>query len=116
MKQEAVKEVDAASLNPSGIYPTEFNVLVKQKEVAEKIGSIFVPIDKMEKDKFAEMEGTLIAVSPLAFSYERWPEEARKPAPGDKVIIAQYSGVRVKGKDGQEYLLTKDKDITALRA
>lgn len=110
-------KIDAVSLNPSGIYPTEFNVLVKQKEVEETTkGGIIIPIEKVEKNKFAEMEGTLIAVSPLAFSYERWPEEARKPAPGDKVIIAQYSGVRVKGKDGAEYLLTKDKDITALRS
>jgi co-chaperonin GroES (HSP10) len=34
---------------------------------------------------------------------------------GDRIIIAKYSGVRVKGVDGKDYLLTNDKDITAVR-
>jgi co-chaperonin GroES (HSP10) len=103
-------------INTSGIWPTEFNVLIKQKDVEEVTkGGIIVPIEKVEKDKYAEVEGMIIAVSPLAFCYERWPEGAKKPSEGDKVIIAKYSGVHVKGADGKEYLLTKDRDITALR-
>lgn len=101
--------------NPSGIWPTEFNVLVLQKKTEDKIGSIFLPDTSKEREQYAEMEGTLIAASPLAFTFERWPEGARKPHPGDKVIIAKYSGTRVVGKDGQTYLLTKDKDISAIR-
>ena len=102
--------------NSSGIWPTEFNVLVKQKEVESKIGSIYIPDVAKEKEQYAEMEGTLIAISPLAFCYERWPDGARKPQTGDRVIIAKYSGVRVRGDDGGTYLLTKDRDIAAVRA
>lgn len=102
--------------NPSGIWPTEFNVLVRQKDVEEKTkGGIIVPEVAREKEQYAEMEGTLIAISPLAFCYERWPDGARKPKAGDRIIIAKYSGVRVRGDDGQTYLLTKDKDIAAIR-
>jgi chaperonin GroES len=105
-----------AVINTSGIWPTEFNVLIKQKDVEEVTkGGILIPEIAREKEQWAEMEGTLVAVSPLAFTYERWPDGARRPAAGDKVIIAKYSGVRVKGIDGKDYLLTKDKDITALR-
>ena len=103
-------------INPSGIWPTEFNVLIRQKEVEEKSqGGIIIPEIAREKEQWAEMEGTLIAVSPLAFCFEHWPDGARKPMPGDRVIIAKYSGVKVKGHDGKEYLLTKDKDIAAIR-
>ena len=110
--------------NTSGIWPTEFNVLIKQKDVEESIEvkrhdgtttQLWKPQPAVEKEQYAEMEGTLIATSPLAFTFERWPEGARKPQPGDKVIIAKYSGTRVVGKDGQTYLLTKDKDISAIR-
>jgi chaperonin GroES len=104
------------AINPSGIWPTEFNVLVLQKKVDEKsAGGIIIPDIAKDREQYAEMEGTLIAVSPLAFTFERWPEGARKPQPGDKVIIAKYSGTRVVGKDGQTYLLTKDKDLSAIR-
>lgn len=103
------------ALNTSGIWPTEFNVLVLQKKTEDKIGSIYLPDTSKEREQYAEMEGTLIACSPLAFTFERWPEGARKPQAGDKVIIAKYSGTRVVGKDGQTYLLTKDKDISAIR-
>jgi chaperonin GroES len=102
--------------NPSGIWPTEFNVLVLQKKVDEKsAGGIIIPDIAKDREQYAEMEGTLIATSPLAFTFERWPEGSRKPQPGDKVIIAKYSGTRVVGKDGQTYLLTKDKDLSAIR-
>ena len=113
--------VDAESMakfmpmNSSGIRPTEFNVLIRQREVEAKIGSIHIPDSTREKEQFAEIEGTLIAVSPLAFTFERWPEGSQKPAVGDSVIIAKYSGVRVRGRDGVTYLLTKDKDIAAIR-
>jgi co-chaperonin GroES (HSP10) len=112
---EAIKAFTTASINLSGIWPTEFNVLVLQKKTEDKIGSIYLPDVSREREQYAEMEGTLIAVSPLAFTFERWPEGARKPQPGDKVIIAKYSGTRVVGKDGQTYLLTKDKDLSAIR-
>ena len=106
--------------NPTGIYPTEYKVLIEPKGVETKIGSIIVPVSEQEKQKWATTEGTLIAVSPLAFTYakhDEWKDAgAAPPKPGDRVIFAKYAGNHVKGKDGKEYVLANDKDVMAVLA
>lgn len=104
-------------MNTTGIQPTEFKVLIAPKKVEDKVGSIFMPDQVKDSEKYATIEGTIIAVSPLAFIYvtkQEWAENnAIPPKPGDRVIFAKYAGVRHKAKDGQEYLLVNDKDIVA---
>lgn len=107
---------DAA--NPSGISPTEYKVLIAPKAAADKIGSIIVPDQTKDAEKYATMEGVVIATSPLAFSYAR-PDEweavgAVPPKPGDRVLFAKYAGVLLKGpRDGKDYRLVNDKDVVA---
>lgn len=101
-------------MNPSGIQPTEFKVLIEPKPVEEKIGSIIIPDQKKEHDKYATTEGRIVAISHLAFTYataEEWGD--KRPKAGDRVLYAKYAGVHVKGRDGKEYLLVNDKDICA---
>lgn len=104
--------------NTSGIYPTEFKCLIDPKPVEKKIGSIIIPEATQDSEKYAQIEGRVVAASPLAFSYaskEEWEAAgAEKPKPGDVVLHAKYAGVRTKGKDGREYLIVNDKDITAI--
>lgn len=104
--------------NESGVYPTEYKVLVAPKSVEEKTaGGIILPDSTKERDQFAQQEGTLIAVSPLAFTYDGWAGcEGMKPEPGDRVLFARYAGATIKGKDGKEYRLCNDKDIAAVLA
>jgi len=104
--------------NPSGIWPTEFRVLVKPKTLEERIGSIIIPEPTRERDQYAQTEGTLVAVSPLAFSYvEEWPSGYQPPKVGDQVMFAKYSGgTDITGKDGQTYRLINDRDVTAVIA
>lgn len=102
-------------INTTGIRPTEFKVLIAPKEV-EKVskGGIIFADQTADSEKYATIEGTILAVSHLAFTYataEEWGDQ--KPKPGDRVIFAKYAGVRHKAKDGQEYLLVNDKDIVA---
>lgn len=103
--------------NASGIAPTEFKVLILPKEVEEKIGSIIMPESKKDADKFATTEGTLIASSPLAFTYATEAEweavGAVPPQAGQRIVFAKYAGVRIKGSDGKEYVLANDKDVLA---
>lgn len=102
--------------NPSGISPTEYKVLVLPKPVEEKSkGGIIMPLDKVEKDKFAMTEGRIIAIAPLAFTYASETEwDGNRPVVGDVVIYERYQGVHVKGpKDGVEYVLVNDKAIFA---
>lgn len=101
-------------MNTSGIDPTEFNVLVLPDAVGDKIGSFYIPDEVKDRKQAMATKGTMVAVSPLAFTYENWPEGARKPREGDSVIIAKGSGVLVEGADGQSYRLVKDKDICAV--
>jgi co-chaperonin GroES (HSP10) len=105
-------------INTTGINPTEFKVLIAPKPVEEVTkGGIILATQTTDSEKYATIEGTIIAVSPLAFIYaspQEWADNnAVKPKPGDRVIFAKYAGVRHKAKDGQEYLLVNDKDIVA---
>jgi chaperonin GroES len=103
------------SKHPSGILPTEFKVLIEPETVEEKTkGGIILPDETKERDQFAQMKGTLVAVSPLAFTYADWASEDDKPKPGDKVLFAKYAGAKVTGMDGREYRLANDKDVAAV--
>jgi co-chaperonin GroES (HSP10) len=101
--------------NTSGIVPTEFKVLILPKEVEEVTkGGIILAKQTTETEKYATIEGEIIAMSHLAFTYataDEWGNN--KPRPGQRVIFAKYAGVRHKAKDGKEYLLVNDKDIVA---
>lgn len=107
--------------NESKIWPIEYNVVVAPTEVKEKTaGGIIIPDATKERDQFAQMEGVLVAVSPFAFSYENasaWAEVGvEKPKPGERVLFAKYSGAVVKGRDGKDYRILKDKDVSAVLA
>lgn len=106
-----------APMNETGILPTEYKVLIAPDAVEEVTkGGIIIPEASREKEQYAAMTGTLVASSPLAFAYDNWPSDARKPMPGDRVIYAKYSGAEVKGRDGKMYRLVNDKDIGAVLA
>ncbi len=101
--------------NKSGIEPTEYKVLVSPKPIEGKIGNILLPESTQTKEKFAATEGRIVAISHLAFTYvepDMWGD--KKPKPGDMVLHAKYAGIRVKGRDGEEYILVNDKDVCAI--
>ncbi len=102
--------------NPSGIEPTEYKVLIRPKAVDDKSpGGIIIPETTKDREQFAQMEGELVAVSPLAFTYDDWKDAAdKRPKAGDRVLFAKFSGATVKGKDGKEYRLANDKDVAAV--
>ena len=102
--------------NTSGIMPTEFKVLILPKEVEEVTkGGIILAAETTNKEKFATVEGTIVALSHLAFTYATEDEWAgKKPYPGQRIIYAKYAGIRHKGKDGKEYVLANDKDVVAV--
>lgn len=105
--------------NESGINPTEYKILILPKAVEEKTtGGIIIPDQTKDRDQFAQMEGVLIAASPLAFTYAQpreWTEgNGQPPEPGDRVLFAKYAGSVVKGRDGKDYRLVNDKDVAAI--
>ena len=102
-------------INTSGLIPTEFCVVVEMDRAPEKVGSIFMPADVQDREKLQADEGTLLAVSPIAFNYADWPEGSRKPQPGDRVIFRKFAGLLREDKArGRSFRLLNDKDIVAI--
>lgn len=100
------------STQNSGIHPIEYNVVVKPEKVAEQTsGGLYVPDAARERDQYGEHKGVLVALSPMAFSFEEWPEDEPKPQKGQRVIFVKYAGTLVQGDDGEDYRVMKDKDV-----
>lgn len=109
--------------NLSGIAPTEFKVLIlpddagKVHKFTGKDGRTFELLksdESAERQQYAQMEGTLVAVSEHAFSYADW-KNSSAPKPGDRVIYCRYAGGNpIKGKDGKDYRIVNDKDVIAV--
>lgn len=96
------------------IRPMEFNVVVELDPVDSKTpGGIILLDTAKERDKLGIQEGTLVASSPLAFSYADWPDGHSPPEVGCRVLFARYSGL-IREEDGKTYRVLKDKDIVAV--
>lgn len=96
-------------MNRSGITPLEFNVLIEVEKVEERTkGGLILPQTEAERMQWAETRGRIIAKSPAAF------EDFPPVDVGSTVIFAKHVGMLVKGEDGNEYKLVKDKDILAV--
>lgn len=97
--------------NTSGITPVDVRVLVKPDPVEEKTaGGIIYADATKEKQKYAGTKATLIAAGPNAFL--DWGEDHPPINPGARVHFAQYSGARIKGDDGEDYIILNDADLT----
>ena len=98
--------------NP-GLEPMEYNMVVILPKAPESVGrnvSILLPDETKERMQLASQAGRIVAMSPLAFNYEIWPEGSRKPAVGDIIWFARYGGGEFVGLDGKSYRIMKDKD------
>lgn len=99
--------------NPSGIRPMEYQVLIAPEKVSEQTkGGLYIPQERQEKDQYAVTRGTVLDMSPVAFSFVE-NAEAVTPQIGDIVVFAKYQGFQVQGVDGEDYWLMSDKSILA---
>jgi len=100
--------------NESGLAPVEYNIVVRMDPVEEKTASgLYLPASKTDRDELSADEGTIVAVSPHAFSYAEWPDNSVKPQVGDRILMAQFDG-RIWKRGGQTYRLIKDKSVIAV--
>lgn len=97
--------------NASGIQPADVKVLVKPDPVEEKTkGGIIIADVTKDREKYATTKGSLIAKGPNAFAEWGAGTGLRE---GARVVFAQYAGLRVKGDDGEDYLVMNDEDLIA---
>ena len=108
----------SGAVNPSGLQPVEYKILIlpeQAEETDERLKSAkaagLVLIDKTtEREKMAQVKGRLVAAGGNAF--EDWSGQV--PQVGDVVYFAKYAGYIIKGDDGQEFRLANDKDVSAI--
>lgn len=96
--------------NESGINPCGWRILIKPKEVMEKSagGIILATESTKEREQMANTTGVVIAMGDQCYQDESTPW----CTVGDKVIFAKYAGLLYKGRDGTQYRLINDKDVT----
>jgi chaperonin GroES len=101
-------------MNTSGLTPLEFFVVVELDAIEEKTAGGIILLEKVkDQDKLATQEGTLVAVSPHAFTYaDGWPDGS-KPEIGQRVLFKRYAG-HLHERDGRSYRLLNDKDLVAI--
>ena len=108
MSKKQKKDKD---INQSGMQPVEYKVLVFPDKIEEKTkGGIILPDEAREKEEWAQVKATLVAIGGNAF--ENWSPPL--PSPGQRVYVAKYAGFRVRGADGEMYQLVNDKDVAAI--
>jgi co-chaperonin GroES (HSP10) len=117
----------------AGIYPSGDRVLVLPDPIEEELTESGIVIIQETRDKYeaAQSSGTLVAVGPDAWNHvieklyavgddgrehliEKRVRGYSEPFArvGDRVAFAKYSGLRVKGEDGEKYIILNDEDIT----
>jgi len=102
--------LEQGKFNP-GFEPVEYRCLVLPDDTETKVGNIIIPEPVLDREKHAQVKGTLVSVGAKAF--EDWGDDRAALKPGTRVIYAKYCGVEIKGEDDRTYRLITDKDIGA---
>jgi co-chaperonin GroES (HSP10) len=95
-------------VNNSGLKPLGRAVLIEPYEPELKKSVLVLPPSAAERNTMIEMRATVVEIGPEAWSDEKSP----RAFPGDKVLIAKFSGHMLNGtKDGKLYRMVNDRDI-----
>lgn len=112
--------------NKSGIYPLGDRVLVQPEKLEKKTaGGIELPDQVLEQHSLAQSIGYVVALGPDCWidhvefnadesrrGYVGFTEKQAKV--GDRIVFAKYAGVKVPGKDSDDYRIIRDKDVAAI--
>lgn len=95
--------------NESGLSPLGRAVLVEYYEPERKESMIVIPDNVKDRTTMVEQRATVVECGPVC-----WPDEPRRASPGDRVLIAKYSGYAAIGPaDGKRYRIINDRDVFA---
>ena len=102
-------ETAAPPVNNSGVKPLGRAVLVEYYEPERRESAIYIPESVRKGEVLVEQRAVVVEIGPVA-----WPDEPARAIPGDKVLIAKFSGYALKGPlDGRLYRIINDNDIFA---
>ena len=95
-------------MHESGLEPLGHAVLTVAYDPEEATRSIIIPESAKQGMKSLETRAIVVATGELAWADEPTP----RAVAGDKVLLANFSGVLVTGpKDGKIYRMVNDRDI-----
>jgi len=106
-----------AGENQSGIEPICDRVLVLPDRAIDKTrGGIIMTNEVVESGSMSATTGVIVATGPAAFSYDstgfnRWPDDAPKPAPGHRICFRKFAGEEYMGRDGTAYRVMDYREI-----
>lgn len=112
--------------NKSGITPLGDRVLVKPEVLEKKTaGGIEIPDQVLDQHALAQSIGYVVAlgrdcwIDHVDFNsdgsrsgYTGFTGPQAKV--GDRIVFAKYAGVKVPGKDSDDYRIVRDKDVAAI--
>lgn len=90
--------------------PVGWRVLIKVEVLDEKHGSIFLPEQFREDQKYVAVLGTIVKIGPLAWQGEQMRDAGPWAKVGDRVIFSKHAGQRL-DVNGSEYRLLNDDEI-----
>ncbi len=97
-----------------GMRATGFCLLIAVEPVEEVTkGGIILTSSTTDKESQIQTRGRIISMSPAAFDFANFPEDA-VPKVGDAVVFSKLAGVRLKGADGKELRIIQDRDVCAI--
>lgn len=85
-------------------------VVVRPRELDEKIGSILIARADEQRARGAMTEGTVVAIGPLAFKDEMNPSGEPWYQVGDRVIYVKYGGKAIT-YDNESYNIFRYEDV-----
>jgi len=98
----------------SDLIPTGFNLIIAMPAIEKTTaGGLHLPDEIVERNRYNQVRGRIVAMSPAAFDFANFPPE-NIPKVGDAVLIARHSGTMNEGVDGRDYRVVLDKDICAI--
>src|SRR5438128_1253266 len=109
-EMKAFEDRDTVQEKPveGGFEPANNKVLVLPDAVPKySAGGIAFTNELLEKEEYAQIFATLIAIGPDAWKDRKTPAAA----PGDRVMIAKFTGQLFTGPDGRRYRVIHDTDI-----
>ncbi len=95
--------------NTSGLQPLGRAVLVAYYEPERVESVIVIPDNVKDRTVLVEQRAIVVECGPAC-----WPNETARARPGDRVMIAKFSGYSATGPaDGKRYRIINDADIFA---
>jgi len=96
--------------NVSGINPVGWRLLVLPREIEEKsTGGIIINTDRSrEREQMGNTTGIVVAMGDECYK----DTKTQWCSVGDKVSFGKYAGLLYTGKDGKQYRMINDEDVT----